>query len=94
LRAALALALRLGALRLVVTAVTYFVDLAHAEGQTRRALALLGLARRQPAWDLENQAGLDETLAEWALDAATVETGLAQGAALDWDRTIQELLKD
>jgi hypothetical protein len=32
-------------------------------------------------------------LAEWGLDPEVVEAGLRQGAALDWDETIQVLLK-
>jgi len=93
LREGLALTLRLGALPWVVSAVMYFAILAHAEGQVEQALALWGLARRQPAWSSDHQRELDLTLAHWALDAAAVEAGLAKGAALDWDTTIQELLK-
>jgi hypothetical protein len=33
------------------------------------------------------------TRAEWALDPSVVEAGLAKGAELDWDETIEELLK-
>jgi hypothetical protein len=89
----LALALRLGAVYEVVTAVTDFADVAHAEGQTERALALLGLARRHPAWDSKCQLYLDLRLAEWALDPAVVEAGLKKGEELDWEETIQALLK-
>jgi hypothetical protein len=70
-----------------------FAVLAHAEGQTERALELWGLAQRHPAWSSEHQRGQDFTLARWALDPAVVEAGLAESAALDWDTTIQELLK-
>ena len=73
---------------------TGFAELAHAEGQTERALALYGLARCQPAWSRDDQHGLDAALAEWALDPAVMEAGLAKGAELDWDATIQELLKE
>jgi predicted ATPase/class 3 adenylate cyclase len=93
LREGLALALRLGALSVMVTAVSDFADLAHAEGRTDRALALLGLARRHPAWDSVAQLYLELMLAEWGLDPEVVEAGLRQGAALDWDETIQVLLK-
>ena len=94
LREGLALALRLGAPVRVLQAVHYFGYLAHAEGQTERALALLGLARQHPAWYSADQYELDVWLAGRALDPAVVEAGLAQGAALDWDATIQELLKE
>jgi hypothetical protein len=51
------------------------------------------LARRQPAWSSDDQYLLGLTLARWALDPAVAEAGLAKGATLDWDATIQELLK-
>ena len=63
------------------------------EGQTERALALLGLALRQPSWAGEDQQELEVFLSRWALDRAVVDAGLAKGAALDWDLTIQTLLK-
>jgi len=94
LREGLALAQRLGVLPWMVTVVHYSGFLAHAEEQTERALALWGLARRQPMWHLDYQHELDTALAEWALDPAMVEAGLAKGAELDWETTIQELLKE
>jgi hypothetical protein len=69
-----------------------FAYLSHQEGQTEQALALLGLAQRQPAWTEENQHDVETVLSRWALDPAVVASGLAKGAALDWDLTIQELL--
>jgi tetratricopeptide (TPR) repeat protein len=94
LHEALALALRLGSMPEVAGAVGTFAKLAHAEGQTLRALALMGLARNQPAWSTEHQRDLDRVLAEWGLDPSVVEVGLARGAELDWDATIQELLAE
>jgi class 3 adenylate cyclase/outer membrane protein assembly factor BamD (BamD/ComL family) len=93
LREGLALAQRLGALPFVVAAVINFADLAHAEGQTERPLALLGLARHHPAWRSDFQRQLDNILAEWALDPSVVEAGLKRGEGLDWEEMIQELLK-
>jgi tetratricopeptide (TPR) repeat protein len=92
LREGLALALRLGSLSWVVWSVGIFAELAHAEGQTERALALLGLACNHPAWT-KNLADPDDLLAEWALDPSVVEAGLKAGEALDWDETLRELLK-
>ncbi len=92
-REGLALALRLGALPRVVQVVVNFGYLAYAEGQIERALALHGLARRHPAWGGEHQRELDSALARWALDPAVAEAGLMQGELLDWDATVQELLK-
>lgn len=94
LREGLALVLRLGTLTFVVPAVVTFAELAYAEGQTQRALALLGLARQHHAWSHEMQRNMDGMLAEWGLDSSVVEAGFAKGAALDWDETIQELLED
>lgn len=94
LREGLALALRIGSLAWVVGAVTGFADLAHAEGQIERALALYGLARCQPAWSGDNQRGLDYALTDWGIDPSVVEAGLKKGKELDWEQTIQELLKE
>lgn len=93
LREGLALALRLGAQPWVVGAVMYCATLAHAEGNDERALELYGMAQHHPAWSSDHQRGLDEDLAEWKLDPAIVQAGLARGAKFDWDTTIQELLK-
>lgn len=93
LREGLALAQRLSAFPWVVAAVMNFANLAHAEGQTERALALLGLACNQPAWDIEDQHQLEAWLTEWALDSSVAEAGLEKGEELDWEETIQELLK-
>jgi tetratricopeptide (TPR) repeat protein len=94
LREGLALALRLGYQRILLGAVMFFGELAHAEGQIERALALLGLARQHLAWGFEQQHHMDAMLAEWALDPSVAEAGIAKGAGLDWDETIQNLLAD
>jgi adenylate cyclase len=93
LREGLTLALRLGARPIAVAAVTNYAELAYAEGQTERALALFGLARRHPAWNSDNQRGVDATLTQWGLDPVTVEQGLVKGAELDWEKTIEDLVK-
>jgi tetratricopeptide (TPR) repeat protein len=92
LREGLALALRLGALPWVLWAVAYFANLAYAEGQRTRALELIGLARLQAAWGSDHQHDLDVELSHWGLDSSMVEAGMAKGAALDWEKTINELL--
>jgi predicted ATPase len=94
LHAGLSMSLRLGLARWTVLVVMYFADLAHAQGQAARALALYGLAQRQAAWTSQNQKDMEETLARWALAPATLQAGLAQGAALDWDQTLKELLDE
>jgi hypothetical protein len=68
--------------------------LARYEGRTDRALELLGLARRQPAWESNHDLIINALLREWALDPAVVEAGMAKGAKLDWDRTIEDLLRE
>jgi adenylate cyclase len=93
LREGLALCIRLQYTAWLVATVMYFGRLAYAEGQPERAFALLGLAHSQPAWHSEIQDELEISLAKWAQDPAVVEAGMAKGAELDWDTTIQELLK-
>jgi tetratricopeptide (TPR) repeat protein len=88
----LVLAVRFGVPPLVVFAVMTFAELAYAEGQTDWALALMGLARHHPAWDSEAQSDLDTAFAQWALDPSVAEVGMAKGAEMDWDNTIDELL--
>jgi tetratricopeptide (TPR) repeat protein len=92
LQEGLALCIRLQYLAWMVGTLVSFGKLVYAEGQAEQAFALLGLARHQPAWHSDAQYVLDEALAEWAQDPAIVEAGMAKGAELDWDKTIQELL--
>jgi tetratricopeptide (TPR) repeat protein len=89
----LVLVMRLGAPSWMVLAVMNFANLAHAEGQTERALMLLGLVGNHPAWDSDFQRSLEMTLAKWTLDPSARQAGMARGAKLDWDKTIEELLK-
>jgi tetratricopeptide (TPR) repeat protein len=88
----LALALRIGLPPRVLQAVRFSAYLNHYEGRTERALALLGLAQRQPAWTDDNQHDTEIEISGWGLDPAFVASGLAKGAGLDWDQTIQEVL--
>jgi tetratricopeptide (TPR) repeat protein len=92
LREGLKLALRRNAITWVVVGVMYAGNLAYAEGHVERALALYGLARRHPACDSEDQREMDVEQARWGLDPAIVEKGLAKGAELDFNQTVQELL--
>jgi class 3 adenylate cyclase/tetratricopeptide (TPR) repeat protein len=94
LREGLALALRLRMPTRIVHVITCFANLSYAKGQVERALELWGLACCQPVWNSGVQHDLDVTLARWNLDPSVVEAGLAKGAELDWDTTIQELLKE
>jgi hypothetical protein len=89
----LALALRLGGLPRVITALIVSGDLACAEGQVERALALWGLARNHPAWSNGDQQSLDQSFTLWKIDPSVAEAGMKRGEALDWDETVRELLK-
>ncbi|MEZ4769930.1 MAG: AAA family ATPase [Caldilineales bacterium] len=93
-REALALAHRIGTQYVTLQALCSTVEIAYAEGRLERALALLGLMRRQPAWSNEDTRWFDDLLARWALDPGEVEAGLARGDTLNWDTTIQGLLKE
>jgi adenylate cyclase len=93
LREGLPLAWRLGVRPWVVWAVTLFADLAYYDGQTERALALYGLAQRQPAFIHSFQYDLDARLAEWGIDTNTAAAGLDKGHLLDWDTTLNALLR-
>ena len=92
LRESLGMALRLGILPRAVTAMTFFGYLAYAEGRPDRALDLIGLACRQPAWASDDQRVLELTIDDWKMDRETVEAGLAR-SSLDWDQTVAELLR-
>jgi tetratricopeptide (TPR) repeat protein len=94
LREGLALARELGALPWVVGVEGVFADLFAAEGNTSRALALIGLCQRHPAFSSDHRREVDAMLARWNLDAATVEAGLAQGAALEFDATVEEIARE
>jgi hypothetical protein len=72
----------------VLRAVLHYAYLAAAEGELDRALALYGLARRHPAFSSDDRHGVEQDLALWGLDAATIETGMARGAELDFEATV------
>ncbi len=91
----MALSLRQGNTLDAVTAVSYFGNVAFAEGNFERALALWGLAECQQSFDATNQRELEMALSHWAshLDKTTIETGLAKGAQLNWGEVLEELLQ-
>jgi hypothetical protein len=89
---ALPLAQKLGAIPLVLFAVQVFAEILVAEGNTSRALALLGLVRSHPSTYYEQHQEIDTVLAGLDLDAADLEAGLAAGASLDLDTVVAEIL--
>jgi class 3 adenylate cyclase/tetratricopeptide (TPR) repeat protein len=93
LREGLALACQLGVIPNILVGVLIHAYLAHAEGQTERALALLGMLQRHSAWDREFQRVMDEELARWNLDPQVVQVGLARGIQLDFDAIIKTLME-
>ena len=90
---ALTLAHRLGTQYVMVQSLCNTVEIAYGEGRRVWALALVGLMRRQPAWSSEDSHWIDLMLTQWTLDPAEAEAGMAVGDALDWDTSIQDLLK-
>jgi hypothetical protein len=71
-----------------------FADMLIVKGQTSRALALIGLAQRHPAYSSDHRREVELLFARWHLDAATLETGLAQGAMLDFETTVKEIARE
>ena len=94
LREGLALALKIGSVPYVINAVMNYALLAYAKGHADRALALYGMAHAHPAWHSEFQQTLNAVLARWELDPASVDAGLASGMGLDWNTTIDELMRE
>ena len=90
---ALSLALQLEARPWVIQSLITFARLAYAQGELERALALWGFAQSQPAFMHEHQLDLTDTLRLWGIDTAVAQVGLAYGAQLEWQTTIQELLQ-
>jgi tetratricopeptide (TPR) repeat protein len=62
------------------------------EGQAERALRLFGLTRSRSRLDFQLAPELEKELAALNLPAEQIETGLAAGAALDIETTVQEIL--
>ena len=91
---ALILAQRLGTQFVTIQALCNTMEIAYAEGDRAWALALAGLMRRQPAWSSEDTRWLDALLAAWALDPETAAASMAKGDELDWDNTIQAILRE
>lgn len=94
LREGLKMAYESDYLRLVMTAVYFFADLTAVEGDTARGLALMGMCQRHPIFSSEAKQEIEAILARWHLDEAVVEAGLADGAKLDWETTVAEIVRE
>jgi len=90
----LAIARTLGSLPWVVGAITIFADLLAIEGNPSRGLAIIGMCKRHPAWSLNLQQNADKSIKRWNLDDVVIEVGLAQGAAMDFDATVEAIANE
>ena len=86
------LAQEISAQPIIVSALLYFGLLAQAEGNLNKALELIGLAKTHPAWNSENEREANWFMGEWNLAPEHAEKVLKQGAALDLDATLAELI--
>jgi predicted ATPase len=93
LQEGLALASHLGAGPWILTAVMFFARLEAAHGNFDRALRLLGLAEHQHAYSPDHQRLAEQMLKEWNLDNKLIAEKFAEGAKLDWEETLSELLR-
>jgi hypothetical protein len=62
--------------------------------QAARGLAIIGMRKRHPAWSLNFQQSADSSIKGWKLDDAAIDSGLAQGAAMDFDVTVEEIANE
>ena len=86
------LARQVGAVPLQLAALVPLADVLVKQGQTSRALAMLGLARRHPSTPKQKEVGINEVLAEMQLTPEQAEAGLAAGAGLDLEAVVEEIL--
>lgn len=70
-----------------------FGHMALAQGQTQRGLALLGLARNHAAFSTDFDRLIDYALHEWRVDPATARHGMAAGASLPFEATLDDVLQ-
>lgn len=92
LREGMEIAHRIGARPWVVVGLMNYADLAAADGDYARGLALYGLAQRHPAFSSDNQRLMDIALTGWGLPPHEVAAGLAEGGKLDFEQVLGELL--
>lgn len=86
------LAQQVGAVPLQLAAMVPLADVLVRQGETERALALIGLVRAHPGTPQQKQTGIAEVLAAVEWDAARVDPALAAGTGLDFDTVVQEIL--
>jgi len=78
-------AIQLGAQPWILLAVLFFARLAAAEGDLRRARALVQAAQQQPAYNRDHQRLVEMMLAEWG--------PASPPDILEWGAVVQELLE-
>jgi tetratricopeptide (TPR) repeat protein len=92
-RQAIVLARSLGHQPHVFWLVSLVAQILAATGEETRAMALYALARAHPALTELDRVEIDEEVARMGMPAADVAAGLAAGAALDPEATVDEILE-
>ncbi len=91
LREGLALGKKMGTIPVMLWAIVYFALLYHAQGNKAEALKLICFARKNPAWDSENERETQAFLKEWQISVEELD----KAASLlheDFDKTVEYLL--
>jgi tetratricopeptide (TPR) repeat protein len=88
----LGLARALGVMPWALFGILVFGEIAAAENDLGRALALFGLVRAHPAVESQTRKQVDIELSRLGLSTQRAEVGLEAGAALDFDMVVQEIL--
>jgi class 3 adenylate cyclase/tetratricopeptide (TPR) repeat protein len=92
LQEGLALAWQIGATPWTLTAVQFYARLAAARGDFDQALTILGLIEAHPAFSMDHQRLTEAMLAEWKIPDERILEKMAEGARLNWEQTVLELL--
>lgn len=92
LREGAMMARQIGAAPILLSALIYFGLLAYTLGDVERALQLFGLAKTSPAYESEAEREINIFLADWQVPAAKAQAEFAQGAQLDLDTVLDELI--
>lgn len=65
-----------------------------SEGQIERGLALFGVIKQTPAWDVEVEHELQLTFKQFNIGADVIEAGMAAGQDLDYDEELEKIIAD
>ncbi len=92
LREGARLAREIGAQPVLLSVMLYFGLLARAEGNLEHAFELVGLARKHPSWDSENEREMLLYLSEAERTGNLALDAMRRGQFRDWDATLNEIL--